>query len=364
MKNLVSNTIIKLVLVLIPSFAALSGCGKGSVSYSLLPDSQSFTQVTNVKVDILWAVDNSGSMDPFQGNMVNNFGSFISTFINKGYDFQMATTTSDAFLSGASFSNNLSLSRFRDGTDASSHTGVFVITPSTPNLFSTFVTNNTQGSAGSGDERIFSSFKEALNNPQNAGFVRPDAFLAIIILSDEDDFSDPTRPEYSWLSNGGKADHSYTNPTLETVASYKTYLDNLKGSSDANRRYNVSSIAVIDNNCLTAHQANAASSIIGQRYMQLSQLTAGITGSICDASYATSLSNIQSQIVELSTRFTLNRIPDESTLSVIVNNAVVPKDPVNGWTYSSAMNAIIFHGTQVPPQGASIQVNFVPTTVK
>ncbi len=39
----------------------------------------------------------------------------------------------------------------------------------------------------------------------------------MIILSDEDDFSDMTRPEYSWTIRNGKADQSYSNPTLETV---------------------------------------------------------------------------------------------------------------------------------------------------
>lgn len=45
------------------------------------------------------------------------------------------------------------------------------------------------GTSGSGDERALSSFEKTLINPLNSNFHRPDAFLAIIIVSDEDDFS-------------------------------------------------------------------------------------------------------------------------------------------------------------------------------
>lgn len=344
----------------------LSSCDHGGSSYSLLADSQNFNQsvaTVNNKVDILWVVDNSSSMTPLQTNLVNNFDSFIKNFQAKGYDFRIAVTSTDAYLANKAFNNNPVYSKFKDG-GGSNHTGIFVIDPSTPNVTSTFVTNAAIGQSGSGDERAFSSFKEALVDPQNSGFLRSDSFLSVIILSDEDDFSDPVRREGSWLYSGGIKDHDYTDPNLESVDSYVSFLDQLTQTTVANRRYNVSAITVLDNTCLQSHLKTSPSSILGQRYIDLANKTNGVLGNICDSSYANALQAIQQRIIELSTQFPLNRPAVESSIVVIVNGATVAQDASNGWTYVASSNSIMFHGNAVPPQGASIQVHFDPIGVK
>lgn len=366
--GLQSNQLKQMALGLSLMTLGIAGCDKsGGYSYSLLSANQSFGQsasTVNNKVDILWVVDNSSSMTPLQTNLVNNFNSFISNFQTKGYDFRMAVTTTDAYLANAAFNNDPTQSSFRDGV-GSTHTGVFVIDSTTPNLTQTFVTNASQGQAGSGDERAFSSFQEALNNPANANFVRSDSFFSIIILSDEDDFSDITRPQGSWLVSGGIPDHDYQNPNMPSVDSYLSYLDTFTNSASAtNRRYNVSAIAVLDSTCLNQHIPDAPSTVVGQRYVQMANETNGVVGSICDANYSTTLQNIQQKILELSTQFPLNRTPVISSIVVIVNGQTIPQDPTNGWTYISTANAIQFHGTAIPPQGASISVSFDPATVK
>lgn len=358
------NTLTNLALFAM-SLTVLNGCGQGASSYSTLPVSQSFSQsVTQVnnKVDVLWVVDNSSSMTPFQQNLVANFNQFISNFQSKGYDFQIAVTSTDAYLAAANYLNNSNLSRFKDGAPTS-HSGVYVINSSTPNLVNTFVNNASLGQTGDGDERAFQSIKETLNNSLNAGFLRSDAFLAVIILSDEDDFSDPTRPEASWSVSGGIPDHDYSNPNLQSVDSYVQYLDQLTGSTATNRKYNVSAITVLDNACLTAHQAQSSSSIIGQRYMTLANDTNGVLGSICDSNYGSSLQLIQQRVIELSTQFHLTRTPVVSSISIKVDGQAISADATNGWTYDSATNTITFHGTAIPQQGASIEVNYDPTSL-
>ncbi|MGZ3743880.1 MAG: hypothetical protein ACXWRE_05800 [Pseudobdellovibrionaceae bacterium] len=348
------------------SLVSLAGCSHNADSFSLLAASQTFSQsaaTVNNKVDILWVVDNSQSMLPLQSNLVKNFGTFISTFQAKGFDFRIAVTTSDAYRANPNFNNDPSLSVFRDGV-GSTHTGVTVVTPSTPDLVNTFVTNASQGQTGSGDERVFSSFSAALTNSQNANFVRPDSFFAVIILSDEDDFSDPNRQEGSWQSPGGIPDHDYNDPGLESVDSYISFLDNFTNSVAANRRYSVSAITVPDQNCYNTHVKNAPSTIIGQRYIDMVNKTNGVLGSICDASYANSLSSIQQKILELSTQFPLARTPVVSSIKVSVDGNLISQDPTNGWTYEATSNSIMFHGTAVPSASSAIQVSFDPAGVK
>jgi hypothetical protein len=362
------KTLFKTITIL-PVVGALAvlGCGKSGGSYSLLSDSNTFSQSSvstqQQKIDILWVVDNSGSMSPFQQNLVQNFQSFIQNFSSKGLDFHIAVTTTDAYLALPQFLNDSTRSVFPDGV-GSTHSGYPIIDVNTPNLMTAFTTNASQGANGDGDERAFSSMKAALQNSANSAFKRDGSFLAVIILSDEDDFSDPNRPEASWLQSGGIPDHDYNDPGLETVASYMSFLDSYTGTTNtADRQYNVSAVTVLDNTCLNSHISASPSTIIGQRYISLANQTNGVTADICSASYASALDAIQKQIIELSTQFRLSRLPVVSSIVVTVNGVVVAQDATNGWTYNSTVNSIVFHGTAIPAQGASINVAFDPQTV-
>lgn len=353
--------------LLVIALLGLAACGDKGSSFSIPGTSQSFRQqsssAVNNKIDLLWVVDNSASMDPLQQNMTTNFNSFISQFTTKGFDFHLAVTTTDTYLADAAFNNNPSLAQFRDGVGGT-HTGIFDILSTTPNLINVFVTNATQGANGSGDERAFSSMRSALNSNLNTGFLRTDSYFAVIILSDEDDFSSATRKEYSWLyaaNQGGVPDHDYNYSGLDTTDSYVSYLDTLTGTTGDLRRYSVSAITVLDQNCLTQHQPQSPSAIIGQRYIDIAGQTKGVTGSVCDASYANSLNNIQQNILELGTQFYLKQIPIESTITVAVDGASVAMSSTDGWTYVSAANSIMFHGAAVPSASALISINFQPS---
>lgn len=354
----------KKITALVAVCLSIMSCNK-SASFSLLAGSQNFSQAsakTSNQVDILWVVDNSASMDPLQQNLVANFNAFVTRFQNLGFDFKMAVTTTDAYLSEPQYKNDVSLTRVRDGY-GNFHTGFFYITPFIPNIVSNFVENATQGSGGSGDERAFSSLVDVLQSPLNSDFHRPGAFLAVIILSDEDDFTDPARPEMSWI-RGGIADHDYTNSNLLPVSQFLTTLDNLTQSTPSNRQYNISAITVLDETCRSQHVKQSPTTIVGQRYIDVAKQTSGVVGSICDQSYADSLNVIQQRLVELATQFTLGRQPNPATISVVVNGIVVPQDALNGWSYNPAANTIVFHGTSIPPAAATISVSFDPTTLQ
>ena len=361
---------------------ALTGCGGGS-SFSILSTGETFQQLSNVqntKVDVLWVIDNSGSMQSSQNNLAANFPSFINTFSAKGYDYKMAVTATDSYLSlpaWTSFYNQIptpsyyeglpqiNKGKFRDGV-GTTHSGVFVIQPNTPDLNNVFMTNVKQGVNGHGDERSFQSFKAALDNPLNAGFVRDGGFLAIILVTDEDDFSH----DGTAYLNG-----QYTNPALHTTDSYVSYLNGLTSSSGATRRFSVNTISINDQACL--NQLFNGAQRIGTRVGALADATNGKKASLC-ADFSTELSDLARDIVKLSTQFYLKTKPLVSTIRVVVNGNVVPSammpnpaDPTGpwiddpnydgGWTYDSAANSIIFNGdSYIPPQGATINVSFDP----
>jgi hypothetical protein len=348
--------LIKYMVGIVVTSLMIAGCGGGdSTSYSLLASGQTFKQQkVNSKVDLLFVVDNSLSMLPSQTNLGNNFHAFINNFVTKGFDFQLAVTSTDSYRAEPNFANNPNLARFRDG--GATHSGVFTILPSTPDLLNVFVTNATLGAGGGGDERAFSSFQSALNSSLNAGFVRDSSFLGLIILSDEDDFSSPVRPSSSYP--GG--DHNYGYAGLESVDSYVSYLEGLTKSSGASRRFSVSAIAVTDEACKTEMLTHTSSSIIGVRYMELAAKTDGVLGSICDTSFADTLTAIQNHILELGTQFYLDAPPIPETIQVRVNNILISQNSTNGWTYNADANSVVFHGDAIPESGAAINVTFDP----
>ncbi len=363
------------------------GCQSNQSSFSLIPTGQTFKQSAdsvNSKIDVLWVVDNSGSMSPSQTNMVNNFSAFMTNFVSKGLDYQMAVTTTDAYRAGAYFQNDSSLSLYRDGATYTvnnvtynKHTGINMLYPGViGNILGAFEINAFQGDQGSGDERAFSSMMASINNPANPHLVRAGSYLAIIILSDEDDFSSNTRVEYSFEAKGQNetqaqynarfvSDHNYTYTGLDTVDSYISQLDILTGSTPTLKHYNVSAITVKDDICKnTLLSSGSSTSIVGQRYIDLATQTNGVIGSICDTNFAGSLNSIQEKILELSTEFYLQRTPNVSSISVLVNSIAIGHDDTNGWSYDAANNGIVFHGTSIPVAGADIAVNFDPTTIK
>lgn len=347
--------------VSLTSLFFLAGCSPKNTSFDMLATSQGFQQASaqvNNKIDILWVVDNSGSMDPLQQSLVSNFNSFVTRFQSLGFDYKMAITTTDSYLAEASFRNDPTLAHVRDGY-GTFHSLFFYITPFIPDIVKNFVTNATQGSGGSGDERAFQSLLTTMKSSSNSDFRRPGAYFAVIILSDEDDFSDMSRIEYSWMQNS-IADHDYTNPNLMTIDGLISELDQLTQSTPAKRNYNVSAITVLDQTCQSIHKIASPVTIVGSRYMELATKTGGVLGSICDASYANSLNFIQQRIVEMTTQFPLSVEPSPTSIRVFTAGKELLQDAVNGWTYNSAANAIQFHGTGIPSAGAAVDVQFTP----
>jgi hypothetical protein len=367
-------------LTFVVGFLAMVGCGEKDPGFSLLPDGDVFQQSpSSVRsaIDVLWVIDNSGSMESSQQNVVNNLSSFMQSFQSKNLDFKMAITTTDAYRT--MYNSNQNCSQFRNGILNSSCNVVSGATYSpyrildnlTPDLLNNFMINAIQTDTarsiyGSGDERAFQSLKTALDSSLNTGFIRGGSFFSVIIVSDEDDFSydgsqaieNMGAPTYPYRSN------PWSYPNLHTVQSYVDYLDAKTASSGTNRRYNVNSMAILDSTCQTQLNTSFTGRKIGQRYIQLSDLTDGVKSSLC-GNFATELELIADRIITLATQFYLNRIPKVETIVVKSDSTVVPERSANplgngGWEYDPATNSIKFYGSFIPSAGAKIYVTYDP----
>jgi hypothetical protein len=344
MKNKVACQVVMMATVL----AALTACSKGAGSFSILADADDYRQeavFVPKKIDVLWVIDNSGSMASSQAALTSNFQSFINKFQAQGYDFHMAVTTSDAW--EKQFNNASPKSKIRDG-NGSTHSGVFVMDQNTPNLGNIFSTNATVGIAGNGDERVFESFKQTLLDVTgvNATFRRPEAYLAIIILSDEEDFS--------------SASGQFTE-NLNTAYPVQSYVDFLNDYTDGGANFSVNTISVDSIACRDSLGNNAQK--VSTRLPALADLTGGVKASIC-GNFGTSLDLISNNIVQLSAVFKLTREPVVDSINISINGVKILVDSVNGYTYDAATLTITFHGTAVPAANASVKIDYYPASLE
>ncbi len=373
MTGLKSSTFLTLGII---SFLTL-GCSSDTPTFSVLPEENTFIQSsseeTYTKIDILWVVDNSGSMGTSQDNLAANFTSFINKFVANDYDYQIAVTTTEAYKGFYFPDYEADFSEFKEGhldTDTGNyiHTNIKIIDKNTPNPEAVFLENMRQGTSGSGLERAFQSMEEALTSPLNAGFVRADSFLAVIIVSDEDDFSHPT---YGWGPTGSTPDlpSFYNDADIVPTNYYLQFLEALTSSSGATKRFNVNSMSIWDEACRDLLNISWSGRKIGVRYGELVDATGGAKGDLC-GDFATDLNFISEQILQLSTQFYLARTPKPETIQVYVDGLSIPNVSSNpgplsgGWDYSPDANSIVFYGDYIPVQGATINVSFDTLTLE
>jgi hypothetical protein len=274
-------------------------------------------------VDILWVVDDSGSMTNQRQTLTSNFSRFLEELLALQVRFHIGV-----------ISTNYNDRGTLRGTTK-------IITNDTPDPRGAFL-QNTTFPAGSRArlEQGFRMMELALTEPNrsgaNAGFLRPGAALAVIAVTDEDD-------------------SSYGNP-----AYYARFLRSLKGPGNEN----LSSLSVIGGTTPDGCYPPGEEVYYGGRaepalrYSTVATKTGGIIGSICDASFEATLVKIAAALNTLRRVFPLSLKPDPTTLAVLVNGTPVPKDVVNGWQYRTETQSVTFLGNYVPPPGALLRFEY------
>lgn len=194
------------------------------------------------KMDIVFVIDDSGSMSEEQANLVANFGSFANLIENYKtkdgslLDYRIAITTA-----GRDVSYKL-LAPDPLGEIPFSEPGMngeFVqdcgmtrrwIERGDPDVAGTFSCAADVGTAGPGAEMPLLGLEWALGrrtqDGTNAGFLRDDALLGVVMLSDQDDCS---REDDGFVIDGQK-DSCFdpADPNIIPLDFYIDFLDGLK----------------------------------------------------------------------------------------------------------------------------------------
>jgi hypothetical protein len=316
----------------------LLAAGCNDQKFGLDSASQEFGQkvMYNTQVDVLWVIDTSSSMNVHQDLLAPQMGLFVDSMNKTGLDYHMAVTTMDFSSTG------------EHGKFVAAPGTPLILTSQTPNLTQTLSQRIQLGGNGSPVERGLEGMKTALSSPlasangYNSGFLRKDALLVVVFLSNEDDQS--ASLDYAAFLDSVR-------PPL-ALTGERSWLVQFMGVTDG------------DSSCKTSTWSQAGYSGVGLKYMQLASLSGGVSEPICDADMKRALTNVKSRVLEVMTEYHLDRLPNLTTLQVFVNGALVPQDATNGWTYYAARNTVRFHGNAVPPVDSSIRISYDPTGIK
>jgi hypothetical protein len=296
-----------------------------------------FVQEPPEAVDILMIVDNSGSMAPYQDQLGQNFEQFISFFVGANVDYHIGVTTTDP-----GFEEPTPTTGCPNPPDpAAGRILGDVITPETDDPAATFQEIVNVGTCGSGFEMGLEAARMAVTEPlasdENAGFLREDATLSIIFVSDEEDSS-------PWPVN------DYINEFFE-----------IKGQR-ARNIFNASALTVTNEDKCTAEQAAASSP--GDRYVDVAKQTNGLIGNLCAENFSDIVTELSLNVSQLHDTFYLSGEPDTSTLTVTVDETEIPCSD-GAWTYQrltldgEEKPAVVFERDQMPEVGSKITVRYM-----
>ena len=265
-----------------------------------------FVQPEEGATDILFAVDRSCSMDDEITSVQNNFAFFVTTLSSMNADYHVAATVED---SGCINGSDLYIDSSFSASDAISTITTMI---------------NLGGNYGANTERAFmlleSALAQSLGSGCNSGFLRDEATLALVGVSDE--------PEQS-------------------VNNYSYYISSFQGLKDNPDDVIMHAIGGdYPSGCGSADPYNG--------FYEATVATGGLFLSICSSDWSNHLTALaEGSTTDLSS-FELTQWPVPETIIVRIDSI----QTTVGWEYNPTDNAIDFDPDHVPDGGEVITVEY------
>lgn len=355
-------------VALLAATAACDDCGADPIVKVPEPGVQPdvFTQKGAAQVDILWMIDNSGSMAAEQEKVAERFGEFFNQLIISGVDYHIGVITSDpddngvlrqyvgptvAACPGCRFISkdvpcpNPAVDISGLSSEADIENALLDACPAQL-VFRKLIKVGTSGSAfeegfttastavGARTIDPGTGFPDGIVPPENAGFIRTEASLYVVFVSDEEEGakSDGTPVRYyQRLFEGLKLAGNENNVAVAAITGYptgqngsptppapidevcgilETTFDNNPGNDDPR------AVAVKEalrdfrqNGCLDVDAQpgdDNAFAEVGGRYIELACRTGGVVANMCEADYSTALDALGANAAGLLRKFTIS----------------------------------------------------------
>lgn len=316
-----------------------------------------YEQLPVRKVDILWVVDSSASMAPKQARLGASFTGFVNELVaaRPPVDFHVGVVTTDTDDPGSrgilrgwhaagTAGDFLACTPNPTGVGTSCNVG----TGSTAEAVAAFQDMVKVGTDGSSQERGLLAAYLALTNlaNQTGGFLRPDASLYVVVVSDEDDAScnplvvgavcttDPgcrCAPDAVLESGAAFGSTRYFSRFLESFKGFGNEdfvalgaIVALDGSPDASVPSQYGDLGVhvgccrLEDGgvCPSGSVADGTQEIayFGDRYARVAAATGGAAISVCQEDFSGALAALGYAASGLRREFKLSRGPDPMVL--------------------------------------------------
>lgn len=274
----------------------------------------SFTQ-GGAEVDILLVIDDSCSMADEQAALATNFAAFMSSAASSNGNWHIGVVTTDPF---------------KRGVLVRSTGNPPTLTPTTPNVAALFAQKVQVGILGSGQEEPYASLALAVTEPNksgaNAGFLRQDAALAVVIVTDALEQSPNSVGSYLATLRAAKNNHS----ELLSVSV-------------------VGPFSPASGSCITE------GAVDNGRFQTAVSATNGLKTDICTSDWATDLQSISRNVFGARRSFELSGSPrTQGAITVSIDGVPLPS---SGWSYDAANNAVVL--VTPPATGAVITIGYL-----
>ncbi|MEZ4366229.1 MAG: hypothetical protein R2939_08055 [Kofleriaceae bacterium] len=248
-------------------------------------------------MDVMFIIDDSGSMAEEQTNLTANFPQFAQVLTDyrvdgSPLDFRVAVTTTGRDVNYTIDNMGFMFPMSEDGDNGAFRDGCGLgrrwLERTDANLASTFSCRANVGTGGPGFEMpIFMSMmalRERITDGTNLGFLRDDALLALVILTDENDCS---RTDDGWTVGIGddpctEAGAPHVLPT-EMIA----FFDELKGGRGRWAAAVIAAPTDCDSTFGTASEAIRLKQLVSE--MNSGGAQNGVFSSICEGDLAGAL---------------------------------------------------------------------------
>jgi hypothetical protein len=286
-------------------------------------------------VDILFVIDDSGSMDSHQTDLATNIGKFTSVFLNGSVlDYNIGVITTTAALTQYDPPDKNCCGRMVGKTK--------VVNKATPLANQVLAENIMVGTSGDSYEKVFDPVYLALTEPNlsgaNKGFLRRDATLVLIFITDAEDQSE------------AQSGNSVYNLMLK-----------LKGG-DTNKVLAYGAIVPSNDNLNCTRDQGYTKPVAIEAFLAIFSNRATNTMNLCDPDFGNRLAGLAQDIVANSGRvILLKMLPAKGSISVTYGTMDLPEDADTGWIYDPSRNAVVLGKNinwKAKPLGSKLKVYY------
>ena len=299
--------------------AALTGCNgditlrpANEVVQEPIVVTERFEQTAEAQVDVLFVVDNTGSMAQEHEALADSFSALVTSLDAQGLSWQLGVITTDPASGGMLRGDP------------------WILTPASTDpaeVFAETVDVGTRGTVNAGLANVGLALSPAALEDANRGFRRSEASLQVVVISDGDDASGP------WLST----------PVLDTL----TLLND-----EATRTGRPAQLSAVVGDVPSGCTGENGTALPGTTYTEVAIQTQGVVASICQSDLGEVLASLGELAVEVDNTFVLAEEP-ESVRRVSVDDQRVDE----GWALESSPPRIVFD--EAPAAGSQVEVRYV-----